>query len=111
MDELTEEAAGWATVDDAAGGGDGDTVVVMLGGEIDISVADPIVDDVRARIEGTGSRLVFDLSQVEFMDSSGISVLLRLRAGFDDVVVRAPSAAAQHVIAATGLGAEFPVEP
>lgn len=106
MDELTEDAAGWADV-----AVDGDDVVVTLGGEIDISVSDPIVHAVGPSIAGTGSRLVFDLSRVDFMDSSGISVLLRLRSGFDRVVVRSPSAAAQHVIAATGLTDELPVEP
>jgi anti-sigma B factor antagonist len=54
----------------------GDTTVVVLRGELDISTASRLDDDLR-RIEAVGPpQLVLDLSGLDFMDSTGLRLLI-----------------------------------
>jgi anti-sigma B factor antagonist len=54
----------------------GDTVHVTLLGELDISNASRLEDDLR-RVEADNPELlVIDLSRLEFMDSSGLRVMI-----------------------------------
>ncbi|MDX6376440.1 MAG: anti-sigma factor antagonist [Gaiellaceae bacterium] len=49
---------------------------VVLSGELDISTAQPLEDDLR-RIEAEGPELlVLDLQQLTFMDSTGLRLLI-----------------------------------
>jgi anti-anti-sigma factor len=61
--------------------GDTGTLVLDLSGELDIARTHEIVARGAALLEdaGPGHRLVVDLSRVGFIDSSGLSALLRLR--------------------------------
>lgn len=53
------------------------TLIVELSGELDHHVAEKIRRDIDAEIEFYGVKdLVFDFSQVSFMDSSGIGMVL-----------------------------------
>lgn len=71
--------------------------VVVVGGELDLASVDAL-RGVLARPEAQGDPLVFDLRDVTFIDSSGLSVIVashqRLRAsqGRFAVVVARPSA-------------------
>jgi anti-anti-sigma factor len=59
---------------------EGDDHCVALFGELDIASADALEAEVR-RVEATDAkRIVVDLSALEFMDSTGIRVLLALDA-------------------------------
>ena len=54
----------------------GDTTLVVLRGELDISTASRLEDDLR-RIEADGpALLVLDLSGLDFMDSTGLRLLI-----------------------------------
>jgi anti-sigma B factor antagonist len=54
----------------------GDTVHVALRGELDISSAPRLSDDL-ARVEAAGpARIVLDLSTLDFMDSTGLRILI-----------------------------------
>lgn len=85
------------------------TVVVHLRGEIDLASAPAVEDAVRAELPGTPAPLVFDLTDLRFMDSSGIAVLLRLACDAASVTVRKPNSTVAMVITATGLTEILPV--
>ena len=109
MDELEDapDPTGTAEVTiDAAG-----VPVIRLAGEIDMSnvdalrvVIDPVMDSAPARVD-------FDLGALEFMDSSGIALLLRVAAKTQTVRVRQPSDIVRRLIEATGLTEILPIEP
>jgi anti-anti-sigma factor len=94
------------TVERAADG----TVVARLAGEIDLSTAPEVESRLRAGIGAPPDRLAFDLTDLVFMDSSGIAVLLRIGAEARSVVVRNPSQVVGRVIEATGLSDVLVVE-
>jgi anti-anti-sigma factor len=83
---------------DAAG-----TLTIRIAGELDMSNV--------AAVEGEVSRLraempalpTFDLSELEFIDSSGLAMLLRLFAAAGAVHIRGASDAVRLVIDSTGL--------
>ena len=86
------------------------TPVVRLSGEVDISNANELGAELE-RIVGTGTRrLVIDMSALEFMDSSGIAMLLHAAARVDSISVRKPSTVVRRIIEATGLEATLPIE-
>ncbi len=76
--------------------------VVRLIGEIDISNADEIAAELDA-VAREGSQLVIDLAGLEFMDSSGIAMLLRAAARVDTLELRNPSSTVRRIIECTGL--------
>jgi len=53
----------------------GDSVVVTVGGDLDI-VTSPALDDCLAQARDNGSRVVLDLSAVDFMDTSALAVIV-----------------------------------
>jgi anti-sigma B factor antagonist len=85
--------------------------VITLSGELDSSN----VASLRARIAsitaGHPERLVFDLSELRFIDSAGISALIEAASKVDAVRLRDPSQAVMRVIELTGLTGILPVEP
>ena len=84
--------------------------VVKLIGEIDLSNADTLGDTL-AGITGDGGHLVIDLSALEFMDSSGIAMLLRAAGRALSIEVRNPSDVVRRIIECTGLADVLPIEP
>jgi anti-anti-sigma factor len=91
---------------------DGDrTTVVSLGGDLDIASVPAIEVELEAFIEAAPPRVVFDLSGVTFMDSSGIAMLLRATERVASVEVRDPSLSVQLVLRATGLTDVLHVQP
>jgi len=84
--------------------------VVKLIGEIDISNADTLEAKLD-QIVGQGTeRLVFDLGALEFMDSSGIAMLIRITGRVETFEIRNPSTIVRRIIECTGLGAVLPIE-
>jgi anti-sigma B factor antagonist len=85
--------------------------VVEVFGEIDVDTAPKVrarVDDVLA---GGCDRIVLDLAGTTFMDSTGISLLVRLtrQLGMENVVVRSPPFRVREVLAITSLDAVLQV--
>ena len=99
MESVNEPEGATASVKTAQRGTE---TVVSLAGEIDISNAErvkaAIADVVRARPK----RIVFDLSQLDYLDSSGIALLLGA-AERADVEVRNASAVVARLLRATGV--------
>ena len=54
-------------------------------------------------VESGATNIVFDMTAVGFMDSSGIGALLESRAHSSPVKVRSPSPAVRRLIDLTGL--------
>ena len=109
MDELdpSAEATGTAEV---TTGRDG-VPVIRLAGEIDMSNVDALRVVIDPVIESGPERVDFDLAALEFMDSSGIALLLRVAAKARTVHVREPSAVVRRLIEATGLSDILPIDP
>jgi anti-anti-sigma factor len=87
--------------------------IVRVGGEVDVSVSDPL-QDLLLRIMRTHSPfLLLDLSGVSFMDCAGVRVLLlsqrraELRGGSLRLI--AASAAVRRIIDLVGMRDIFPV--
>ncbi|GAA2215135.1 MULTISPECIES: STAS domain-containing protein [Nonomuraea] len=85
----------------------GDAVVVAVEGELDLFTAPFLRDEVRDAIKQDSARLVLDLQQLSFMDSSGLSVLIeawRLATGEGGgVSLAAPQAPVARILRTTGL--------
>lgn len=90
-----------------------DRTVVTVGGEVDLATAPALDDELVAILEGGSTRLVVDLSGVDFLDSSGLGVLVkalkrtREKDGTLDLVVT--SERILKVFRITGLDAVIPI--
>ncbi len=109
MADMTSEPAGElltvATEQDAAG-----IPVLRVSGQLDISNASALEDALVKVTAGHPSAIVFDLSALEFMDSAGISVLVRAHSEVGAVRLRNPSPIVRRVIEITGLADVLAIE-
>lgn len=61
------------------GGADGgDVVVARLGGEVDLSNASEVGDELTAAVPNSALGLVLDLTATEYLDSSGVHLVFEL---------------------------------
>ena len=92
-----------------------DTLEVVLHGELDIASADDAQRRVAAAERRAPSLLVIDLSNLTFVDSSGVRILLladdRARAAGRRLAVRLGAGPALRVFAALGLVEKFEILP
>jgi anti-sigma B factor antagonist len=90
--------------------GDG---VVKISGELDLRTRDQLVHTAGEQAD-RGGRLVLDLSELTFCDSTGLAGLVRLHKRADaaggTLVLRAPTARVRHLLSLTGLTRLFPIE-
>jgi len=86
-------------------------VVVRVGGEVDMSNADVLRQTVEPIAESDVERLIFDLGGLEFIDSSGLTVLLAAAQKIPLVQLRDPSPIVRRIVEVTGLGEVLPTEP
>jgi anti-anti-sigma factor len=91
--------------------------VVALAGEHDTYSADRLENELGVLLE-EGRRIVVDLRDAEFIDSTTLSVLLRARndaeeagLGFTVVLPEEPYTQVHHLLELTGLGAAFAIFP
>ena len=73
-----------------------DQIVANIAGELDMATA-PIVQDRLRPYAGRGNRLMYDLENVSFMDSSALSILMSTELG-EQVSIRNPSSAARRLL-------------
>ncbi|MGZ4677638.1 MAG: STAS domain-containing protein [Acidimicrobiia bacterium] len=105
MDGIEDDGSTLASVSVTAAAG---TAVVAISGEIDLSNAAATEASIRAGLPGDARRIVFDLGELRFMDSSGLAVLLRLAGGVEAVAIRNASGAIVRIIEVTGLTETLP---
>ena len=86
-------------------------VVLTIKGEVDVTTTDQLRERIRDAFDTGNRRLVVDMSAVDFIDSTGLGVLvgaLRYYKEQDgDVLLRSPSAIANRVLTVSGLSAAF----
>lgn len=86
-----------------------DTVLVRLTGEIDISNVDTFRGTIAATVT-PASAVVFDLSGVAFMDTSGLALLIDVANTASSCVLRDPSSQVRRVVEASGLSTVLRME-
>ncbi|HEY4277996.1 MAG TPA: STAS domain-containing protein [Conexibacter sp.] len=87
-----------------------DRVIVAVAGELDIATTGRVEDEVTGLYDRGFEKVVLDLSNVSFMDSSGLRLLIRLddRARGDRrFTVVQGDGAARRLLALTRLDARF----
>jgi len=93
----------------------GDAVVVRAAGEIDLHTAPLLDEPVREAVESASPRVVVDLSQTRYLDSTGLAVLLgahqQLRAAGRSLVLRTSQPGVLRLLGLAGLTRLMTVEP
>jgi anti-sigma B factor antagonist len=88
------------------------TSIVTVDGELDLATAPELLRTVKLVLdENRPDRIVFDMSGLRFMDSSGISVLINAAAAGTVVEVRDPTPAVRRVLELTGLMSVLTIVP
>jgi anti-sigma B factor antagonist len=81
--------------------------VVTLRGELDLAGESELRDRLRAACEENDGRVVLDLSELSFIDSTGLSILVeyhaRTRAAGGRLILLAPRSAVVRILDITGL--------
>jgi anti-anti-sigma factor len=77
--------------------------IITLTGEIDVSNVDSLRATIEPAVETARERVVFDLTGLEFMDSTGIALLLHAATRAGSVHLRQPSSIVRRIIEITGL--------
>jgi anti-sigma B factor antagonist len=97
-DETGAHVGGAEVTADATG-----VPIIKLTGEIDLSNADSVRAAIESAVANAPERIVFDLSDLDFLDSSGIALLLYVAAKTGSVQIRNPSDIVRRIIEVTGL--------
>ena len=84
---------------------------VKLIGELDIASAGSIRAVFDHIVANGPGRLIIDLSELRFIDSSGLSLFLAMADQIREVELRHPLAVIRRVIDLTGLSRVFMLEP
>jgi anti-sigma B factor antagonist len=66
---------------------DGEVHVLVAEGELDMATRAELQRELDALVDGTGRRLLVDLSRLEFIDSAGITTLYQASARFAHLAV------------------------
>jgi anti-anti-sigma factor len=72
-------------------------------GELDLATIDPVRSDVETAIAQGATAIVFDLTDVTFLDSSALAVFAYAARRVDRVQITNPNSIARRVIEETGL--------
>lgn len=91
----------------------GECAILTLAGELDVTNAAEAEEAVRVAWQDSPSRLVFDLTRLTFMDSTGVRVLVRARRRATQsgatVVLAGLTPSVSRIMEVTGLSRAFPI--
>jgi anti-sigma B factor antagonist len=79
------------------------TAVIRLSGELDMVSVETVRSVIEGSLASPANRLVFEVSALDFMDSSGIALLISMTRKAEAVEVRNPTAIVRRIIELTGL--------
>ena len=84
--------------------------IICLAGELDLETVPAVESELTRLVAGAPAPITFDCSSLDFMDSSGIAMLLRAVQHTGPVIIRKPTRTVQLLIEATGLQEVLQVE-
>jgi anti-sigma B factor antagonist len=90
----------------------GDACVVKLGGELDLYNAPQVRETLLQACADSPERVVVDLSEVEFVDSTALGVLIEARTKLDNrraFLLAAPGFETRRALQVSGLDRHFTV--
>ncbi|MEK9521034.1 STAS domain-containing protein [Streptomyces sp. NPDC087908] len=91
---------------------DAGTAVLSLGGELDMETAPLLEGSLGDQLRDGRAHIVLDLTGLDFMDSSGLNVLIRAvhkaRGAGGDVYLAAPTSAVRRILEITGVTTTIP---
>ena len=91
---------------------DGDqSVHLTLHGELDVVTADEVEARLKPLIDQGARRIVADVGDLRFADSSAIALWVRWANSVDEVEIRNPSALLRQVIERMGLAERLGIAP
>ena len=95
---------------------EGDHVSISISGEIDLSNADQVEEDVTSAIPNHCTSASVDLTHVTYVDSVGMRIFFNLvaqlhTAQIELTIVAPPSSPARRIVDISGLNAVATVEP
>lgn len=86
----------------------GDAVILRLQGDLDMAVSPRLRDELSAAFEAHPKRVIVDMKEVTFMDSSGVSVLVVALRGSGrrrlKLALASPSPAVRNVLEMSAIG-------
>lgn len=88
----------------------GDVLVIRITGEVDVSNVDVLRERIGTMVPAGTGRVVFDLGELEFIDSSGLSLLVDIASGVGRAELRTPSSIVRRIVDLTGLGPVLPIQ-
>lgn len=106
--QIAGEDGATLTVEEQAGP-DG-AVTLLIGGQLDVATATPLGARLEAATRTPGRKLVLDLAGLEFMDSSGIAVLV-VAARRSQLQLRNPREMIRRLIEIAGLADVLRIAP
>lgn len=87
--------------------------LLRLTGELDMATAHKLRDQLTTLADDGARQVTIDLSELEFIDSTGLSVLVsglkRLREQGGDLMLRSPRPGTRKILEITGLTEVFPI--
>ncbi len=87
---------------------------VVVTGEIDMSTASELRDLLNGLVDSGSNRILLDCRGLEFLDSSGIGVLVAVRARLGDtgsLTLQSPPAHVRKVLEVTGVTEQVTILP
>jgi anti-sigma B factor antagonist len=100
-----------------SGPGPDDVYVVRIAGEVDMSHEDELRGELRTAVAADSKGVVVDLTECEFIDSSGVRALLLSREaqnsdeGAEHMAVAASSEQILRILSVMGIDRVIPVKP
>jgi anti-sigma B factor antagonist len=90
----------------------GDVLVLSLTGELDLADAPALREALRQAVERAPKRLVVDLSEVTFVDSTVLGALVEARSalGGEAFALAAPGLEVRRALEVSGLDRHFTIE-
>jgi anti-sigma B factor antagonist len=93
---------------------EGGTFVILVEGELDMNTATQLERELEAPLKASGSSLLIDLSRCEFIDSTGIALIVRAwqQLGADGrFALCGVGNQVERVLSITGLDSTIPTHP
>lgn len=91
----------------------GDWTILVARGEVDLYTAPRLKEELAGLVTGGRARVAVDLSGVEFLDSTGLGVLIsglkRCREAGGELALAEPREPVRKVLSITGLDRVFPI--